>query len=129
LTTCSSCINTANSTYYLFANTTSSAVICLVICPTAYFRDDSGWCQRCAYACSSCVSANSCSQCLSGFTLYNGYCMNSTNSTNCSSSCQTCSNSNCLQCNTPYFLLVQFNSTSQCVLTCPIGYYQGVRVC
>lgn len=96
---CSSCDN--NSTYCLSCSQSNNGTLlylyngqCVQICPTYYYSDSSGICNKCFGLCLTCSSKYYCNSCIAGY-VYNGFCYSScplgTFANTTANICQNCS--------------------------------------
>lgn len=109
---CTSCSNLL----YLHSN------LCISTCPN-FTYPDSNKCLNCIYPCLLCSSSTSCISCHPQLILLNTQCLS------CLSPCLTCSIfiTNCTSCNSSSTHPILYNS--QCVDTCPSGYYRNLNTC
>jgi hypothetical protein len=130
-TNCTSCIISANNTFYYYLNN-----ICYMNqCPDNYYISSlNNICLACQNPCKTC-NRTQCLTCLNDLYYYLGFCSISCPNgtypvTNmsclvCPSPCATClTSTSCLTCISPYLL---FNST--CILICPDSYYKNQIIC
>jgi len=125
-TTCNQC----ELGYYMYSNTTATNQICQTTCPSGYYADPSGVCNKCYSNCIACISLFNCTNCSAGTTLSNGVCVYNVvpncNDTNCA---KCLSSTTCQYCMIPYYLYLNTSNLTTCVANCPNGYYKIGRNC